>query len=68
MSGEGGTSAWKWLFIFDFILAIPIALYGFIFFPDTPETTKPFYLTEQERNRTKERIAEEGRTPAGKLD
>ncbi|CAG8950622.1 hypothetical protein HYFRA_00002831 [Hymenoscyphus fraxineus] len=68
MDGKGGMSAWRWLFIFDFILAIPIAIYGFFFFPDTPETTKAFYLNEWERNRAKERIAEEGRTPVGKLD
>lgn len=30
MEGKGGIAAWRWLFIFDFILAIPIALYGFV--------------------------------------
>jgi hypothetical protein len=39
-----------------------------IFFPDTPYTTKAFYLNEWERNRARERIDEEGRTPVGKMD
>ncbi|CAI7620837.1 unnamed protein product [Penicillium discolor] len=68
MDGKGGLSAWRWLFIFDFILAIPVAIYGFIFYPDTPQNTTAFYLSEWERNRARERIDEEGRTPVGKLD
>ncbi|KUI73238.1 Pantothenate transporter liz1 [Cytospora mali] len=65
MGGKGGLAAWRWLFIFDFILAIPVAIYGFIFFPDTPETTKAFYLSEWERSRARQRIEEEGRQPVG---
>jgi ACS family pantothenate transporter-like MFS transporter len=68
MHGKGGMSAWRWLFIFDFLLAIPVALYGYFFFPDTPHTTQAFYLNEWERNRACERIEEEGRAPKGKLD
>lgn len=30
MEGRGGMSAWRWLFIFDFILAIPVAVYGIV--------------------------------------
>lgn len=68
MEGKGGMPAWRWLFIFDFLLAIPVALYGYFFFPDTPHTTQAFYLNEWERNRACERIEEEGRAPKGKLD
>lgn len=68
MGGKGGLAAWRWLFIFDFLLAVPVAIYGFIFFPDTPEQTTAFYLNAWERQRARERIAEEGRTPVGKLD
>lgn len=32
MGGRGGLAAWRWLFIFDFILAVPIAIYGFVSF------------------------------------
>lgn len=30
MHGKGGMSAWRWLFIFDFILAVPVAVYGLV--------------------------------------
>lgn len=68
MDGKGGMSAWRWLFIFDFCLAIPVAIYGFIFYPDTPQNTTAFYLSEREKARSRERIDEEGRTPSGKLN
>ncbi|KAF3053753.1 hypothetical protein E8E11_011946 [Didymella keratinophila] len=68
MHGKGGMPAWRWLFIFDFLLAVPVALYGWFFFPDTPHTTQAFYLNEWERNRACERIEEEDRKPVGKLD
>lgn len=33
-------------FIIDGIITLPIALYGFLVFPDLPQTTKAFYLNE----------------------
>ncbi|KAF9629034.1 permease of the major facilitator superfamily [Lasiodiplodia theobromae] len=68
MQGKGGLSAWRWLFIFDFLLSIPVVIYGLIFFPDTPQTTQAFYLTEWEKKRSIERIDSEGRSPVGKFD
>jgi len=47
---------------------IPIAIYGLLCFPDTPTTTKAWWLSDWEINRAIERIAEEGRMPHGKLD
>lgn len=34
-------------FIIDGAITLPIALYGFLVFPDLPKTTKAFYLTEE---------------------
>ncbi|KAK8122454.1 permease of the major facilitator superfamily [Apiospora sp. TS-2023a] len=68
MEGHGGMSAWRWLFIFDFILALPVAIYGIFCHPDTPHNTKAWYFNEWERQRARERIEEEGRMPVGKLD
>ena len=34
------------LFIVDGIISLPIALAGFLFIPDVPETTRAFYLTQ----------------------
>ncbi|TDL29252.1 MFS general substrate transporter [Rickenella mellea] len=56
LNGHGGRSGWRWLFIIDGIITLPIALYGFIVFPDVPATTKAFYITKQERTLASERL------------
>ncbi|EQB56725.1 major facilitator superfamily transporter [Colletotrichum gloeosporioides Cg-14] len=58
MDGLHGFSGWRWLFIIDGLMTIPVAIYGFIFFPDTPHTTKAFYLTEEERKLAASRVPE----------
>ncbi|KIJ70238.1 hypothetical protein HYDPIDRAFT_77458 [Hydnomerulius pinastri MD-312] len=49
LGGVDGRSGWRWLFIIDGVITLPIALYGFLVFPDVPATTKVFYLSEEER-------------------
>ncbi|KAI1633793.1 major facilitator superfamily domain-containing protein [Biscogniauxia mediterranea] len=49
LDGRNGLSGWRWLFIIDGIITLPVALYGFLFFPDTPSTTTAFYLTPAQR-------------------
>ncbi|KAH7136307.1 major facilitator superfamily domain-containing protein [Dactylonectria macrodidyma] len=58
MNGRHGLSGWRWLFIVDGLLTIPVALYGYFFFPDTPNTTSAFYLTEAERKLAIARVPE----------
>ncbi|SCU96030.1 LAFA_0G03862g1_1 [Lachancea sp. 'fantastica'] len=40
LDGRRGLAGWRWLFIVDFLITIPIAIYGFIFFPTTPDHMK----------------------------
>jgi ACS family pantothenate transporter-like MFS transporter len=42
------------------LITIPIAIYGFIVFPDTPTTTKARYLTAEEKALAVARIPESG--------
>ncbi|PFH52537.1 hypothetical protein AMATHDRAFT_139535 [Amanita thiersii Skay4041] len=49
LNGVQGRSGWRWLFIIDGVITLPIALYGFLVFPNLPSATKAFYLSEQER-------------------
>ena len=71
MDGKSGLAGWRWLFIIDGVLTIPVAIYGFIFFPDTPRTTTAFWLTEAEKKLAIERMPlvpegkEQHRTPTG---
>ncbi|KAL4955889.1 major facilitator superfamily domain-containing protein [Aspergillus filifer] len=60
MDGMHGLSGWRWLFIIDGLITIPIAIYGYIVFPDTPTTTKARYLTAEEKALAIARIPESG--------
>ncbi|KIV96859.1 hypothetical protein PV10_00674 [Exophiala mesophila] len=56
LNGKSGLHGWRWMFIIDFLVTLPIALYVFLLFPDTPETTKAFYLTQDERELSVSRL------------
>ncbi|KAF9768685.1 hypothetical protein IL306_013997 [Fusarium sp. DS 682] len=56
MDGKNGLTGWRWLFIIDGLITIPIAIYGFFLFPDTPHTTTAFYLSEEERALARSRV------------
>ncbi|KAK1779748.1 major facilitator superfamily domain-containing protein [Copromyces sp. CBS 386.78] len=49
MDGLHGLAGWRWLFIIDGIITLPVAMYGFLLFPDTPKTTRAPYLSSGER-------------------
>jgi MFS transporter, ACS family, pantothenate transporter len=68
MDGRHGLSGWRWLFIIDGIITIPVALYGLLLFPDTPETTTAPYLTPDERSLAVSRLATQitGQDPKSK--
>ncbi|EEA26602.1 hypothetical protein TMatcc_005121 [Talaromyces marneffei ATCC 18224] len=67
MNGRGGLSAWQWLFIFDGIIGIPIALYGYWAIPDSPSNTRSRWLKPEERELLINRMKSAGRAPPGKL-
>ncbi|KAL2069211.1 hypothetical protein VTL71DRAFT_15549 [Oculimacula yallundae] len=49
MEGMGSLRGWQWVFIIDGIITLPIAVFGYIYFPDIPSTTKASYLSESEK-------------------
>ncbi|KAI0168503.1 pantothenate transporter liz1 [Pestalotiopsis sp. NC0098] len=49
MNGYSGLKGWQWVFIIDGIITCPIAIMGFLYFPDIPETTKAPYLSESDK-------------------
>ncbi|BAE58456.1 major facilitator superfamily domain-containing protein [Aspergillus flavus] len=49
LDGVRGLSGWRWLFIIDGLITLPIAIYGLLLFPDTPTTTTAPYLTAAEK-------------------
>ena len=56
MDGFRGLAGWRWLFIIDFIITMPVMIFGFIFFPDTPDTCKAFYFSKEEIELAKLRV------------
>lgn len=49
MDGTGGMAAWRWLFIFDGIITMPIAVVGFFAIPDEPFSSKARWFSESDR-------------------
>lgn len=56
LNNRHGLAGWRWLFIIDGLLTIPVAIYGIFLFPDTPHTTTAFYLSDHERQLARERV------------
>ncbi len=67
MDGARGIAAWRWVFIFDGIIGIPIALYGYWAIPDQPTTSKSRWLKPDDRARAISRMERCGREPMKKL-
>ncbi|KAF7562840.1 hypothetical protein G7046_g1280 [Stylonectria norvegica] len=66
MNGKGMAS-WRWLFIFDGIISLPIALWGFYALPDQPSDTKARWLKIEEKELANLRMDEIGRLPVRKV-
>ncbi len=49
MNGVHGLAGWQWLFIFDGIIGLPIAFYGYWAVPDAPTTTRARWLKDADR-------------------
>ncbi|OAA61261.1 allantoate permease [Niveomyces insectorum RCEF 264] len=65
LDGVGGHAGWRWLFIIDGIITLPLALAGFVFYPHLPQSGKrTWWTTETERVLTVKRMQAIGR--AGK--
>lgn len=67
MNGRHGLAGWRWLFIMDGVISIPIALWGYFGIPDLPHTTKAFYLNADDRKYGIERIEKFGHNAPEKL-
>jgi MFS family permease len=60
LSGVGGMSGWRWLFIIDGVITLPIALLGYFMFPGLPSSMKPWWLTAEQHAIAKMRMEDEG--------
>lgn len=49
LDGVHGMSGWRWLYIICGVMTLPVGLVTALFFPDTPHTTRAFFLTGEEK-------------------
>lgn len=62
LNGKQGMPGWRWIFIIDACIGIPIAICAFFFIPDLPWNIKPYWLLKQRHLDTaRARLAELGR-------
>jgi ACS family pantothenate transporter-like MFS transporter len=47
LNGVHGLAGWRWLFIIDGIITLPLALIGYLFFPNLPQGGKKTWWTSQ---------------------
>ncbi|CCH42849.1 Vitamin H transporter [Wickerhamomyces ciferrii] len=47
LNGKAGLPGWKWIFVIDFIITVPIAVLGYIILPDSPNQAKPSKILSQ---------------------
>ncbi|KAH8651441.1 pantothenate transporter liz1 [Xylariales sp. PMI_506] len=60
MNGHAGIAGWRWLFILDGVISVPIAIWGFFGLPDLPHTTRAFYWSPEHIRYGIERIEKFG--------
>lgn len=56
MDGKNGLAGWRWLFIIDFVITIPICIYGLVFFPDFPTLELLWLFTPEDRALARKRV------------
>jgi ACS family pantothenate transporter-like MFS transporter len=61
MNGTAGLKGWRWLFIFDGIISIPIAIFGYWLIPDAPSNSRAFYLKDVDKQVAAQRMVRAGR-------
>ncbi|KAL7420698.1 hypothetical protein Q5752_004649 [Cryptotrichosporon argae] len=69
LDGHGGLAGWRWLYIICGCMTIPVGLVMFFLIPDFPETTRAWFLNEEERQLARARGTRNGtEAVTGKID
>ncbi|KAL4965253.1 major facilitator superfamily domain-containing protein [Aspergillus stella-maris] len=67
LNGARGIDGWRWLYIVCGCMTVPVGIATFFFLPDTPYTTRVWFLSERERDLAKERVRRAGKAPPVKI-
>ncbi|KAK6363897.1 hypothetical protein LTS17_012715 [Exophiala oligosperma] len=63
LNGKHGIEGWRWLYIICFACTVPIALFGLLVLPSTPDRCNSKILTAREIQLAQDRMAVEHREP-----
>lgn len=61
LDGSLGSAGWRWMFIIAGAVTFPIAIFGLLTFPGTPDSKKTWILTNDEFELAKKRMQAVGR-------
>ncbi|KAK9472932.1 major facilitator superfamily domain-containing protein [Dipodascopsis tothii] len=61
LNGACGLAGWRWLFIIDGVVSLPIAFLGYYCLPDYPHNTRALWLTPKEKEFGLIRLIEVGK-------
>ncbi|CAK7565427.1 MAG: hypothetical protein SEPTF4163_003344 [Sporothrix epigloea] len=62
LHGVHGLSGWRWLFVIDGLITLPLALLGYAFFPNLPQSgQRTWWLSETEQQLSTDRMKAIGR-------
>ncbi|OBT61876.1 hypothetical protein VE03_08756 [Pseudogymnoascus sp. 23342-1-I1] len=67
LNGVMRRAGWRWLFIIDGCISLPIALAGYCFFPGLPSSPRIWYMSEAEHDLARKRMIDDGVKPSKKI-
>lgn len=67
LNGVGGMAGWRWLFVVDGCISLPLAILGFFIFPGLPASGKPWWMSEDQHYLACRRMRDEGVEESRKL-
>ncbi len=60
LNGVHGLSGWRWLFLIDGCISLPLAIAGYFLYPGLPSSPKVWWLTDSEQALARKRMREDG--------
>ncbi|KAJ4307788.1 hypothetical protein N0V84_012492 [Fusarium piperis] len=67
LDGKLGMQGWRWVFIVDGIISLPIAIAGFFLFPGLPTSPRIWWLKEEEQKLALARMQDDGVRKSSKI-
>lgn len=67
LDGNLGLAGWRWLYIVCGCMTVPVGFVTLFFLPDTPHTTRAWYLSPEDCKLAFERVEKSGKAPPVKM-